>query len=98
MWRIACLGLVALAACGEPAPPSAALVASASEADVARVTQVFLDMDCAINPVLSGARAEAAAGLTTQQFSAAVAALESRGDVTMQRGTMTFRLNHPDCG
>ncbi|WP_322892064.1 MULTISPECIES: hypothetical protein [unclassified Yoonia] len=98
MWRIAGVGLVTLAACGEPAPPSAALVASASEAHVARVTQVFLDMDCAINPILSGGRAETAAGLTTQEFSAAVAALEARGDVTMQRGTMTFRLNHPDCG
>lgn len=98
MWRIAGVGLVTLAACAEPAPSGAALAASAPEADVARVTQVFLDMDCAINPILSGARAEAAAGLSTQDFSAAVAALEARGDVTMQRGTMTFRLNHPDCG
>ena len=66
------------------------------DANLAKVVQVFLDNACKLSPE-NGAKAEQAAGLSTEDFSKAIAVLEKRGDVSMNPATLEFRLNHKDC-
>ncbi len=73
------------------------LAQTAPKAHVDQVIAVFLAMDCVIDPLQDGAKAETAAGLDTLEFSKAVAVLEARGDATMDDTTFQFRLNHKDC-
>ena len=74
-----------------------ALTQTAPRAHVERVVEVFLAMDCVIDPEREGAKAEQAAGLDLLEFSKAVAVLEARSDITMDNARFQFRLNHKDC-
>lgn len=66
------------------------------DANLTKVVQVFLDNGCTLSPS-NGAKAEQAAGLSTEDFSKAIAVLEKRGDVSVNPATLEFRLNHKDC-
>lgn len=66
------------------------------DANLDKVVQVFLAHECVLTPD-NGAKAEQAVGLSTEDFSKAIAVLEKRGDVTMNPATLEFRLNHKDC-
>jgi hypothetical protein len=67
-----------------------------NDANLDKVIQVFLMNECVLTPD-NGAKAEQAAGLSTEDFSKAIAVLEKRGDVKVNPATLEFRLNHKDC-
>lgn len=85
----------ALALCAILAAPASAQ--TAPQAHVDQVVEVFLTMDCVLNPLIDGAQAEKAAGLDTLEFSQALAVLEASGKASMDDSTFEFRLNHKDC-
>ena len=85
------MALVALAVATAPAAAR-----TVPQDHVDKVIAVFLSMDCAINPIVRGEEAERRAGLSTREFSQAVAELEDRGQVTTTK-TLVFRLKHKDC-
>jgi hypothetical protein len=76
--------------------PMPTLAQSAPDADVEAVQSVFLARDCVLT-MAEGDKAEAEAGLSTTDFSMAVAVLQARGEVQMDPATLDFRLNHKDC-